>query len=113
MQKGDFSREGLSGQIALTYTNAKVQYQSFFGVNRLDSVNSAITKFNKLTQAGGGSSCYKPPTDPTNGNAGVGDPVACTYTGAAGGAIFNPYFSMSPQGTLATEGWYAPGDTGL
>lgn len=114
VQDGDFNQNGFAGQLSLTYTHARVQYQDYFGVNQINSVNSTITEFNKLTKAGGGSPCYKPNYDPSNTNGGVGDPVACSYVAANGqGAILNPYYNMAEQSTLDPNGWYAPADTGL
>jgi hypothetical protein len=107
--KGDFSRDGLSGQVSLTYTDAKVQYQNYFGTNQVNSVNTAISQFNKLTQAGGGAKCYTPSTTDANGNLVPGSGTSC------GGAtdILNPYYGMSPQGTLDLNAWYPAGDLGL
>lgn len=114
IQDGDFNQNGFAGQLALTYTHARVQYQNYFGVNQITSVNSTITEFNKLTKGGGGSPCYKPNNDPSNANGGVGDAVACSYVAANGqGAILNPYYNMAEQSTLDPNGWYVPADTGL
>ena len=63
--KGDFTRNGLSGQLAVTYTNSKVQFQneplSTGGVvpNTTIGLNQAIAAYNSLTKAGGGSRCYQ------------------------------------------------------
>ncbi len=108
--KGDFSRDGLSGQVSLTYTKAQVQYQPYYGVNQVAALNLAVTEYNKLTSAGGGSPCYKNANDPTNTNAGVGDPVACTPGGTM---VRNPYYNLPAQGILGANDWYSPGDTGL
>jgi hypothetical protein len=114
VQYGDLNQNGLSGQLALTYTHARVQYQNYFGVNQIATVNSAITEFNKLTKNGGGSPCYKPANDPSNTNAGVGDGVDCSYVAANGqGAIGNPYYAMAPQSTFDPNGWYKPADVGI
>ncbi|HET9097457.1 MAG TPA: TonB-dependent receptor [Candidatus Baltobacteraceae bacterium] len=128
LNKGDFNRDGLSGSLSLTFTNAKVQYQSkYFGANQMATANTAIAQFNSLTSACGAnavpagttpgtivngciagetpaSACYTPAT----GSA-FGTPVACT----APGAIANPYFNMPKQSLLDPNGWYAPSDLGL
>ncbi len=63
--KGDFTRNGLSGQLAVTYTNSKIMFQnvglSTGGVvtNELVQLNQAISQYNSLTKAGGGSPCYR------------------------------------------------------
>lgn len=112
--KGDFRRQGLSGMAALTYTDAKVQYQDrYYGANQIRVANSTITAFNKLTKGGGGSPCYKQSTDPTNANRGIGDPVSCSYSSGGFGAITNPYYNTAAQPLLNESGWYAPGNTGL
>ena len=65
INKGDFTRNGLSGQVSFTYTNSKVQFQnvglSTGGVvpNTTIALNQAIAQYNALTKAGGGSPCYQ------------------------------------------------------
>ncbi len=110
--KGDFAKDGLSTQIALTYTDAKVQYTNWFGSNQLNAVNQAISQFNVLTKGGGGSPFYCSGGKDAAGNPSPG--VSAPNCAAAGGiAVTNPYYNMSQQALLNTGGWYAPGDTGL
>ncbi|HLI96761.1 MAG TPA: TonB-dependent receptor [Candidatus Baltobacteraceae bacterium] len=107
LSKGDFNREGLSGQLAVTYTNAKVRYENtYFGQNQLANVNPAIQQFNSLTKAGGGSPCYTP-FNPSTGTP--GSPTSCNTAGA----ILNPYYNMAQQPLLDPTAWYAPGTTGI
>ncbi|MFZ0635591.1 MAG: TonB-dependent receptor, partial [Candidatus Acidiferrales bacterium] len=101
LQKGDFSRNGLSGVLSLTYTDAKVKYQDYYGANQIVSANSAIQQYNALTQAGGGCPYYQAGTCVAAGTA----PPAT--------AILNPYYSQPAQALLNSNGWYAPGSTGL
>ncbi|MGZ3526647.1 MAG: TonB-dependent receptor domain-containing protein [Vulcanimicrobiaceae bacterium] len=106
--KGDFNRNGLSGQLSLTYTDAKVQYQSkYYGVNQIDPTNADIAQFNTLTKGGGGSPCYsEAPIDPVTKkliSAGAGE--ACTTPGA----VTNPYYNMAVQPLLDPNGWYPTG----
>lgn len=113
LSAGDFTREGLSGTLALTWTKAQVQYQSkYFGSNQLASANAAIGNFNALTKAGGGAPCYTPGT-PANGTTGAaaipGSPTSCSTPHA----ILNPYYNMPLQSNIDVNGWYAPGVTGL
>jgi len=105
LTKGDFAKDGLSGSVALTYTNAKVQYQDEFGgalPNQISVVNQYIKQYNDLAN---GSQCYTPATIDAQGNlhTGVADP--CTDPAA----ILNPYYGKpSMQGGLDPNGWYVP-----
>jgi hypothetical protein len=102
IQKGDPTRDGLSGAISYTYTSAKIKYDSGpNGKNAIDTVNNYIAAFNKLTSAGGGSPfyCGKSTTPlPDGTNPGVASVAACTAIG--GSAIANPYYSFSSQALL-------------
>ena len=97
--KGDFNKDGFSGNLSYTYTNASEMWNDYpdSTIGPVDQYNQDIEEFNALTGAGGGSRCYT--------NAGKGKPAPkCGPT-----SIRNPYFAMSPQPTLAPHGWYAPG----
>ena len=130
-QKGDPSRNGLSGQLSYTYTNAKIKYSTLAnGTNTVDVLNSYIIAYNQLT-----SFCKNNPSDPRCGNmtataasnispcyaANPGSlpanaPASCSDTTAIG----NPYYNAPVQGLLDRNGWYqtyannppytAPGD---
>ncbi len=113
--KGDFARNGLSGQLSVTYTDAKVRFQNGlvngFGANQVDIYNQVIGEYNKLAK--GGSQNYpcfttvgNNPTPNSNTGAGVGA-VGVAQTCAAG-TITNPYFNASAQGLLSRDGWYPP-----
>ncbi len=105
LSKGDFNRDGLSGQLAFTYTNAAIQFQNkYFGNNQVNAMDYAIQQFNALTKGGGGSACYTA----SNGSA-PGTPTSC----GTAGAIANPYYSMAPQPQIDPNGWYPPFGTGL
>jgi hypothetical protein len=111
--KGDFSKNGLSGTIAITYTDAKVQYQAGLvnnlGANQIGYYNTAIGNYNSLAKGGSQNyPCFNFANLPASGNpgAGVGTPgvaQACTGTTAA-----NPYFNSPQQAMLDPNGWYAP-----
>ena len=106
ISKGDYNRNGLSGQLAFTWTNAAVQYQAkFFGDNEITDANAAIAQFNTLTQAGGGAQCY----GDSLAGANSGQPIPCS----SAHAVLNPYYSLPSQNMLDPNGWYAPGNTGL
>ncbi len=109
--KGDFAKDGLSTQLALTYTNARVQNTDWFGSNQLNAVNQAIGQFNELTKGGGGSPYY---CSGGKSAAGPSPGVATPSCGAFGGIpVTNPYYNMNPQGYMDTQAWYPAGDTGL
>ena len=107
--KGDFSRNGFSGQFSFTYTNSKVQFQneglSTGGVvpNTTIALNQVIAQYNQLTKGGGGAPCYQ-----------GGKPASCSYSGAPPpGLIRNPYYNMPSQGQLDPNGWYNPYTTAI
>ncbi len=102
--KGDFTKNGLSGLFAFTYTNSKVQFQnvglSTGGVitNELTELNAIIGQYNKLTKSGGGSPCYQ-----------GANPVSCSAKGSsAQDTILNPYYNKPSQPLLDPNGWYNP-----
>jgi Carboxypeptidase regulatory-like domain/TonB dependent receptor len=109
IQKGDPSRNGFSGQLNYTYTNASIKYSTLAnGTNAIDIINNYITAFNGLTKAGGGSPYYcapplnKPGLGPNGSNAPANSP-SCK-----GGyiAIANPYYGYTEGGLLDRNGWY-------
>ena len=98
LSKGDPSRNGLAGQIAYTYTNARIRFTNLSnGRNGIDPINDYINEYNALTKGGGGSPCY----DPTNNGA----PTTCTGNPTA---IVNPYYNAPTQPLLDRNGWYEP-----
>jgi hypothetical protein len=114
--KGDFSKNGFSGTLALTYTNAKVQFQSGLvnnlGANQIGYYNTAIQDYNALAKGGKQNyPCFTfatpgTTTAPAAAGTGVGTPgvaQACT-----GNTVANPYFSSPTQALLNPNGWYAP-----
>ena len=97
--KGDFTKNGISGTFSYTYTNAAEKWGNYQNstIGPIDQYNQDIEEFNALTKAGGGAPCYK--------NTGKGKPEpTCPLS-----SILNPYYNMSPQPTLAPQGWYAVG----
>jgi hypothetical protein len=97
--KGDFTKDGVSGNFAYTYTNAAEMWSKYPNstVGPIDQYNQDIQEFNALTGSGGGAVCYR--------NGGNGTPAP--HCGPR--SIRNPYYKMSPQPTLDPQGWYAPG----
>lgn len=107
--KGDFSRNGWSGQASVTYTNAVVQFQGLGGApNQISVLNNAVSYFNALTKAGGGSPCYTP-ANASTGTFGHGT----TKCGAASGNILNPYYNMAPQPMESQSAWYPVPNIGI
>ncbi len=91
INKGDFTRNGLSGSLSFTYTHSFVDYDTLSNGNTVVSgINNDIDAFNKLTQAGGGSPCYV---------AG-----AATSNCAQAGAFANPYYNTPLQGHVPANG---------
>ncbi len=128
IQKGDPSRNGLSGQLSWTYVHARIRYTAAApgAANAIDVMNSYIRQYNSLTSACAGNTgavstapndnnpnhfcatsaasgaCFNPaatnPSNPALGNA----PVAC------GGAtlITNPYYNAPAQPLLDDNAYY-------
>jgi hypothetical protein len=139
-QKGDFSRNGFSGELAATFTSAKVHYQDYYGQNQIRTADTAIQQYNALTAqcAPGGSAVGKTQfglpvcgttayTNPTTG-APVTVPASACYTAStlvagtltpgaptacAGTAIANPYYNAGVQTLIDPGAWYPPGTLGL
>jgi len=106
LQKGDPTRDGWSGGISYTYTNAQVQYGTLpNGKNAIDNLNDYVKAFNGLTQAGGGSPCYD--VTPVISGTGAATGVACPADFSTNPQIIqNPYFNSSSQPLLDRNGWY-------
>jgi hypothetical protein len=98
--KGDFEKNGFSGVLSYTYTNAAEMWNNYPNstIGPVDQYIQDIQEFNVLTKAGGGARCYKP--------NGKGTPApACPSN-----SILNPYYTMAPQPiTIVKNGWYPPG----
>jgi hypothetical protein len=114
--KGDFSKNGFSGTLAVTYTNAKVQYQAGLvnnlGANQIGYYNTAIQSYNALAKGGSQNypcftfASYNASTGASAAGTGVGTPgvaQACT-----GNTVANPYFSAPSQALMDPNGWYSP-----
>ncbi|MFN2529377.1 MAG: TonB-dependent receptor domain-containing protein [Candidatus Baltobacteraceae bacterium] len=124
INKGDPSRNGLSGQLAYTYTRARVSFSNLSnGRNTIDPLNDYIVQYNRLTSACAGNTtdprcvgtgstplpaaapqpCYAP----NSGTAGDLTPAAPdTCTGGASTGISNPYYSSAPQPLLDRNAAY-------
>lgn len=108
LKKGDFNRNGFSGQLAYTYTHATAQYQTLPGGGSVwTNVNNTIGEYNAYTSACGpggadvgktqyglpicGSTSTGVAAAPCYSAGGVADP-AC-----AAGDIANPYWNAPAQ----------------
>ncbi|MGA8324604.1 MAG: TonB-dependent receptor [Candidatus Cybelea sp.] len=102
--KGDFSRNGLSGLVAFTYTNSKVMFQNVplstggSVTNELIPLNQVISQYNALTKAGGGSPCYQ----------GLNGVPCSTKNSSSQDTILNPYYNKAEQPQLDLGAWYNP-----
>jgi hypothetical protein len=111
LQKGDPSRNGLSGQLSYTFTSAKIKYSTLAnGSNGIDIINNYISAFNKLTKGGGGSPYYCAPqtNNPNKQGKGPNGTNGGTqqYCGSGYAPIANPYYHEGEQGLLDRNGWY-------
>ena len=109
-QKGDFSRNGLSGLLSFAYTNSYIKYGTLpNGTTIISPINATISNYNAYTRAcakGGadvGKSQYGIPLcgSTTSGVAAAkcyedGQPSPC----GAPGAVLNPYWSAPAQSLL-------------
>jgi hypothetical protein len=110
--KGDFSKDGLSGSYSLTYTNAKVQFQSGLinglGTNQISYFNTAISDYNALAKGGSQNYACFTPANGSTGTAGKGIGAVGVAQSCTGTSIANPYFSAPTQGLMDPNGWYDP-----
>ena len=111
LRKGDFSRDGLSGQISYTYTHGQIKFQPLpSGASAIDGINSSIKTYNAYT-----SFCASNPTDSRCGTATNGATAAPCYANdgspdaaCGAGSIANPYWNAPVQALFDTNGWYTP-----
>lgn len=101
VQKGDPSRDGFSGQLSYTYTDARIKYALINGSNAISTELANLKNFYGLTKNGGGAPCYLPGGIPEK---------SCSNPDA----ITNPYYSLLPGDKSFAElasaypinGWY-------
>ncbi|HLY03259.1 MAG TPA: TonB-dependent receptor [Candidatus Cybelea sp.] len=118
-QKGDFSRNGISGLLSFAYTNSYTKYGVLSnGTTIISPINATISNYNAYTRAcakGGsffGGSEYGIPLCGTN-SGGVaakcykkGSPVPCSTAGA----VLNPYWDAPAQSFIDPTQNFAPYD---
>ncbi len=110
VQKGDFSRNGLSGLLSFTYTNSYVRYGILpNGTTIISPINVTISNYNAYTKgcAKGGADVGKSQFGiPLCGATNEGVAAApCYVKGVPGpcsapGAVVNPYWNAPPQSML-------------
>jgi hypothetical protein len=102
IQKGDFSKDGLSGQLAFTYTYSQIKYQNFSGTNQnvIDQLNTYIQQYDAYTKTGGGSPCY---FYEKKGGAGTNN---CSQAGV----VLNPYYNQPYQNLFSPNAYYTTYD---
>lgn len=101
VQKGDFSREGLSGQLAFTYTHSQIKYQNFTNTsqNVIDQLNGYIKSYDGYLKGHGGFPCYF--YEGAGYTAGSG-----TNNCSQPGVVKNPYYNQPYQNTFSDTAWY-------
>ncbi|MGC1381983.1 MAG: carboxypeptidase regulatory-like domain-containing protein [Candidatus Baltobacteraceae bacterium] len=104
-QKGDFSRDGLSGTFAFTYTYSKIKYQNFSGTNQnvIDQLNENILAYDAFLKGHGGYPCYF--------YEGSGySPGGGTNNCKQHGVVANPYYNQPYQNLFSPNAWYTTYD---
>ncbi|HEY8322083.1 MAG TPA: TonB-dependent receptor, partial [Candidatus Baltobacteraceae bacterium] len=103
LNKGDFSRNGLSGQLSFAYTHSYINYDVLNnGTTLTTGINSDIKNYNAYT-----SFCASNPSNAKCGTTSTGATAAACYTpagvadpGCAAGDIANPYWNAPAQGLI-------------
>ncbi|HEX3670762.1 MAG TPA: TonB-dependent receptor [Candidatus Cybelea sp.] len=125
LQKGDFSRDGISGLLSFAYTNSYITYGPIAagaaGTTVLAPINNSIAQYNAYTKycamhpGASGTMCGGATTNGATANAcytPTGNPVA----GLPGGScprndIANPYWTSAPQSLINTQQNFPTYDT--
>jgi hypothetical protein len=117
LQKGDFSKNGLSGQLSFAYTNSFINYNTLNnGTTIVSGMNGDIGKYNGYTKncaAGGSSVGVISGGQYVCGAAGASANAAPCFSPAgtpdavcAGGDIGNPYYNGNIQALLSPSANY-------
>ncbi len=125
LQKGDPTRNGLSGQFSYTFTDARIKYGLINGANSITSLRTNLTTFWNLTaNSGTAGPCFSSaaagPNNPSgalncNGSAFGSLPLPAGFdpVANAGTIVTNPYFNLLPNESLNSflaqypiDGWY-------
>lgn len=117
LKRGDFKKNGFSGQFAYTYTHTSVKYPTLANGNSfVTTINNGLRSYNGYTQF-----CSQNPSDPRC-PAGGNTAAPCYTTATAAGLVFqapgtpstacgagmiaNPYWNASPTNLLDPNGNY-------
>ncbi|MDQ2817330.1 MAG: TonB-dependent receptor [Candidatus Eremiobacteraeota bacterium] len=112
--KGDFNRQGLSGQLSYTYTHAFIKFNRLAnGGTALSPINIGIQNYNQFT-----SFCAANFSDPRCGGltAAPTNAAPCFLAGAGvpcttAGAVANPYYNAPAQALFNENDNYVPFST--
>ena len=98
LQKGDLTQEGLSGQLAFTYTHSQIKYQNFTNTNQnvIDQLNGYIRSYDGFLKGHGGFPCY------FYESAGGRGTTNCKQAGV----VLNPYYNQPYQNVFSSTAWY-------
>ncbi len=112
LKKGDFARQGLSAQLAYTYTHSRIKYNNFpSGTNVIDNINTYVQQYNSYTKAcatitqANANLCGLP--------AGTSNPNAVPSfpsTDPTSLPVRNPYYGQAPQPLFDRNGEYTTYD---
>jgi hypothetical protein len=108
VQKGDFTRDGLSGLLSFAYTNSYITYGPVnpFGGTVLTGVNSSIAQYNAYTRA-----CVLNPKNPNCGTTSNSLAANACYTTSGtpvGPVSVHGTSILCPHGDFANPYWFAP-----
>jgi hypothetical protein len=125
LQKGDFSRDGISGLLSFAYTNSYVHYGPIAagasGSTVLAPINGSIAEYNAYTRY-----CVMHPGGPNTmcgGSTSANGPANACYNkngipkaplpggGCKPGEIANPYWNAAPQALVNTAQNFPTYDT--
>ncbi len=100
LRAGDPGRNGLSAQLAYTYTHSRIRYGPLpSGLTVIDGVNQYIQEYNSYTSA-----CGAPTATNARLCGGVYNGTPANSSGAA--TVTNPYYNAAPQPLLDPTGSY-------
>jgi hypothetical protein len=102
LNKGDFSHNGLSGQVSYTYTYSRIKYSPLpNGSTLLTPINTDIQLYNSFTKACQGVAPSNSPTSLCGANSGHAVPTESN-------GVANPYFNMAAQQLFDPNASYVP-----
>lgn len=111
IRKGDFERDGFSGQLSYTLTQSRITYANFpSGTSVIDSINEYIQEYNSYTSAcatitSGNSRLCGLPAGASNPNA-----APSFAAGSSSGSVKNPYYGQPAQPLFDPNGQYTTYD---